>query len=335
MTGAVPARYQLGVGIVRLGLGVVVAVVALTCVAEVALRLVAPRPVRAFSDVRLDDAVCHPQREYALRPAATIDYAGVRTGLNAWGLRGSLPEAAARTAVLAVGDELTFGWGVPDAETFPAELGSLIHQRCASCGQVVNAGIPGYTSYQGLMLLRELVVRLRPRVVVLAFHANDALLGESPDSTGTCRDAGGIVPVLRRHSAVYAWLRWLLDRPPQGWWASQARTPIARYKRALLAMASESGRMGATPVFLNVGFGPEPPGEGGATGHRHRRGRFEGDYQASMRDAAHESVAPLVEFIGADLDRVTMLDDVHPTAEGYRQMAQRVARTMADSHLIP
>src|SRR5262245_51355662 len=116
LTAAVPARYQLGVRFLRLGLGGALAVVALTCAAEAALRFAAPRPVRAFLDVPLDGTTCVPDREYALRPSTTIEYAGVRTTLNAWGLRGPLPSAGTQTAVVAVGDELTFGWGVADAE---------------------------------------------------------------------------------------------------------------------------------------------------------------------------------------------------------------------------
>src|SRR5262249_38202063 len=201
---------------------------------------------------------------------------------------------------------------------------------CASCGGVVNVGVPGYTTYQGLMLLREVLQHVQPRVVVLSFHASDELIGDAPAVTDAC--PAGIVPALRRHSAVSAWIRWLLDRSPRDWSTRQARTSVARYQRSPLAMASEAARVGATPIFLNVGFGPSPAA--GVDGRRLRRGRYEGEYQTSMRDASRKFGAPLSEFIGVELDRTTMLDDVHPSVAGYRQMALRVAQTITDARLL-
>ena len=307
------------------------------CVAEAVGRLAGPPPVQGFSDLPLAYTRCDPVRGYALVPSATIDYARIRTTLNALGLRGPLPNDGEPTAVLAVGDELTFGWGMTDEQTYPTQLGGLLRERCPSCGVVVNAGVPGYTSYQGLMLVRQLAPLLRPRVVVASFHLNDALLDgrrDAPEVVAAGCRGGALTDTLRRRSSLYGWLAWLVDRPRPDWWSTDVRTPIARYRRNLLGISAEARRVGASVVFLDVGFGgsADTP-RGRQDEHLFRRGRYADEYHEEMRGAATLDGMPLVQLIGADLGPNVMLDDVRPNAEGYRRIAARLATTVADHAL--
>ena len=294
--------------------------------------------MQGFSDLPLAYTRCDPVRGYALVPSVTIDYGRARTTLNALGLRGPLPNDGEPTAVLAVGDELTFGWGMTDEQTYPTQLGGLLRERCPSCGVVVNAGVPGYTSYQGLMLVRQLAPLLRPRVVVVSFHLNDALLDGKRDAPDVivagCR-GGALTDTLRRRSSLYGWLTWLADRPQPDWWSTDVRTPIARYRRNLLGITAEARRVGASVVFLDVGFrGSADTPRGRHDEHLFRRGRYEDEYHEEMRRAAAPDGMPIVQLIGADLGPDAMLDDVRPNAEGYRRIATRVASAIADHALL-
>ncbi len=72
----------------------------------------------------------------------------------------------ARSKILFLGDSCTFGIPVSDRETLP----SLVQDRLART-QCINAGVPGYSAFQGRILLENLVEQ--PDIAVIAFWLND------------------------------------------------------------------------------------------------------------------------------------------------------------------
>ncbi|MBE0495679.1 MAG: arylesterase [Campylobacterales bacterium] len=71
------------------------------------------------------------------------------------------------TRILAFGDSLTFGTG---AETgYPTRLAQLLKV------EVINAGVPGEVSVQGLARLGGLLETHRPNIVILCHGGNDIL----------------------------------------------------------------------------------------------------------------------------------------------------------------
>ncbi len=92
------------------------------------------------------------------------------------------PPRAAGTwegTVVALGDSLTAGPGLAEAEAWPA----LLERRLAEDGQrwrVVNAGVSGETSSGARARVDWVLRQLRPEVVVLETGANDGLRGLEP-----------------------------------------------------------------------------------------------------------------------------------------------------------
>jgi acyl-CoA thioesterase-1 len=89
--------------------------------------------------------------------------------------------AQAGTRVVALGDSLTAGLGLPPDQSFPARL----QQRLAAAGtavEVVNAGVSGDTSAGGLARL-DWALGDHPDVVLIELGANDALRGIDPKQT--------------------------------------------------------------------------------------------------------------------------------------------------------
>jgi len=75
--------------------------------------------------------------------------------------------------ILAFGDSLTYGFGTrdPQKESYPARLKALSGQP------VVNAGVNGETTAEGLRRIDALLRRHRPGLTILCLGGNDILQG--------------------------------------------------------------------------------------------------------------------------------------------------------------
>jgi lysophospholipase L1-like esterase len=104
------------------------------------------------------------------------DDRGVEVELNSLGLRSpeiELPKPAGRFRVVAMGDSVTYGHLVGEEETYPRVLQRELVDRGVEGAEVVNAGVLGYSTYQGAVLLERQIVSLEPDVVLFAYMNND------------------------------------------------------------------------------------------------------------------------------------------------------------------
>ncbi len=77
-----------------------------------------------------------------------------------------LPEDA---VLLAFGDSLTHGSGVNKKQSYPSRLAKLINRK------IINAGIPGEFTADGLQRLPALLDQHRPDLMILIHGGNDML----------------------------------------------------------------------------------------------------------------------------------------------------------------
>jgi acyl-CoA thioesterase-1 len=89
---------------------------------------------------------------------------------------GAAPSAASERVIVAFGDSLTAGLGVPADQTYPARLGERLRREGYDY-KVVNAGVSGDTTAGGLRRV-DWALRLKPEIVILELGVNDALRGQ-------------------------------------------------------------------------------------------------------------------------------------------------------------
>ncbi len=94
------------------------------------------------------------------------------------GIGDGAPAASRVPEILAFGDSLTAGLGLPAEGTFPSRLEARLRAEGVGA-HVVNAGVSGDTTAGGLARL-DWALADKPEIVILELGANDALRGIDP-----------------------------------------------------------------------------------------------------------------------------------------------------------
>ncbi|UCC43791.1 MAG: SGNH/GDSL hydrolase family protein [Candidatus Zixiibacteriota bacterium] len=162
-----------------------VSLVLFVSIVEVGLRLADPDlsytsssfPVNRdinFSEVYEMDT----QLFWRFRRATLIDsrrYSGLSYQVNSLRMRGK--EISTLTddyRIVAIGNSCTFGWGIPQQYTWVDLLETILNiRKPENRVQVLNAGVPGYTSYQGWQYFKRDLLDLDPNMVLIMFGWND------------------------------------------------------------------------------------------------------------------------------------------------------------------
>ena len=76
--------------------------------------------------------------------------------------------------IICLGDSTTFGLGVSDKDTYPVKLEEILGAKTRNRRfEIINAGIPGHTSRDGLIFLEKSLLNYSPGLIIVSLGLND------------------------------------------------------------------------------------------------------------------------------------------------------------------
>lgn len=246
--------------------------------------------------------------------------------------------------IVAMGDSVTFAGSV----SYPRLL-----EKCLGGGwEVINAGVPGYTVYQGLRQFRVRIAALKPDFVIIMYGWNDHWLAsgfvDSKQNVTEKSNKYGAVDFIKRFR-IFQLLQFILSKAGGGSGAvtqRNYRVPIDEYRQLLGQLIDEVRAAGAAPILLTaptaLGNGKVPPflldnrfiekvGGESDKDTANRLMKLHKEYTDAERGLARDKNIPLVD-IETEWHKIDTMplfiditkDIVHPNDLGYALIAKQV-----------
>jgi lysophospholipase L1-like esterase len=266
---------------------------------------------------------------------------GKRYRLNSSGLRGpEIDPVKSRVRILALGNSCTYGWSVSDSDTYVARLQASLGDRY----EVINCGVPGYSSYQGRVFFQRELLRLQPDIVLVMFGWNDiwAAAGEIADKEQRfppqfILNTQNVLSNLHTYRLMKKLLLTPIEQSPDSLFSRVApvyRVEAADFAANLKAICDSAKAHGCRPILMT---GPAaslylyyPP---------RARSRFHAvhaRYNDTTRAVAAREHVGLID-LAVDFDQYGGLyddaqrDPSHFNARGHEYAAGIIARYLRDS----
>lgn len=238
---------------------------------------------------------------------------------NPQGFRGApvvMPKPAGTFRIFALGDSNTFGWDVDEGANWPDQLQMLLKQDDPRT-EVINAGVWGYTSFQGLARFKELLA-FQPDMVLVSFGGNDAQQVHVPD-VNYVRNHDRIDRLTKStrkfrvaQLAVAGWDYAGMMTAGRGF---MPRVSVDEYRSNLREIIRLGHEKGITIVLMTrpfIGVSDEPQ-----NWKTHAP-----QYNAATREIAKEEKVPVIDVYEAFHSREKLFDDEsHFGVEGHREAA--------------
>lgn len=165
--------YQARAGIVISGASLLLAI----CAVELGIRTVDLFGISYYelSGEYTRDKLADEHLVFRHKPSWEKRYGDVLVTYNERGLRDRpiLPKAEGEYRILALGDSITFGWGVPQHQIFTFRLEQLLQARLQRPVRVINSGVGAYNTVQELTYFKQEGVTFQPDLVMLTYIQND------------------------------------------------------------------------------------------------------------------------------------------------------------------
>lgn len=303
--------------------------------AETFLRSVDPLGLSYVEEMtrHILERVPDPELLYRHRRNWVTRYQGVEVRFNEVGLRDVAiePKGPGEFRILVLGDSVTFGWGVPHEDTFPARLERILSPALARPVRVINAGHCSFNTTQELRYLRRDGYRLEPDLLLLVYLENDTLpMPDTYDPWSLAEPRAPHERIQRRVQRTY--LYQLVRRRAD--LLSRLLEPRAGNSPFDPAARTEPGWLASTEALSEIALSAER--------HGIALGVVLFDWFSTaalvaLEEDVRRAVAPFpVEdtvpwFEGRDVaGLVNSVTDPHPNSEGHAILATGMARFVRD-----
>jgi lysophospholipase L1-like esterase len=317
-----------------------IAFLAFMVVAEIFLRLVGFEEQAFIVEDRRRSR--RPAPQFVAADAGLWEPKPGSEGINAAGFVGPeipLERTPGRVRIACLGDSCTH-WGEPP---YPARLASLLSARGNRPVEVLNAGVAGYSSWQGLQRLRRKVMPYRPDVVVIYFGWNDHWQWRAitdRDAATVLSSESSAARFLRSSRIVRAVsvLRESVSGPSRASGTPVLRVPPAEFSGNLREMIGVVRAAGALPLLVTAPTSmtaSTPASEFellrdiSTTGFATPKALHDAYVEAVRMAAASEKTALCDAAARLEVDGSFIADHIHFTESGMDRLAALVAETLA------
>lgn len=269
-------------------------------------------------------------------------YSELSYHINSIGLRGSdvTPEKTGYR-VLALGNSCTFGWGIEDDLTLTKQLEKILARDANRTDiEVINGGIPGYSSYQGKLLFANELISLKPDMVLIMYAWNDHWPAGRDISDSQQQPPSTIVLKLQNTLSrlkLYQLVRKVIlstterqKRIPIDDLTHERRVPRKEFIDNLAAIIQLARDNGASPVLLVPPIASFDPV---SLKKWHQLIFLHGLYETDIRRTSERLDIPLVDLqvkfdMHNDLFDEPSSDPIHFNEKGHRLAAESIAETV-------
>ncbi len=243
--------------------------------------------------------------------------------------------------IVCLGNSCTFGWRIEEEQVFPRQLERMLANSLpGTTYEVINAGVTGYSSLQGLRFLKKEVLNWHPDLLVVSYGWNDHWAGAQDIADKDQRLPPQWVLDIQNllgRTLTYRWLKYIVfsvKKPPP---ADFSRTrPVYRvglddFRENLARIVKESANRGIEVIFLTAPITSHPSPEHAGLYAYHAQ------YNEIIRSFTGTSGGFVVDAAARFLNNTGLFDrpedDLkHYNANGHKLIAGMIADLIASRH---
>ncbi len=238
------------------------------------------------------------------------------------------------TRIICVGNSCTFGWKVNLEQTYPKILEKLLNQNLPQPKfEVIDAGMTGYSTFQGLRFLKREILGFHPDIIIFSYGWNDMCPSEREDKDQKFPPQWilNLDDFLSR-SRFYSFLKFeimnlLKSNQPQDEKKLVYRVSIKDYQENLKELEKIAQGSGIKVFFLSIPVSSAKVFLGpGKTSKPHIANKH---YNKALRETTSEIGVPLIDVALLFEDRSDLYDKgreeyIHYNAKGHQVVAEAI-----------